>query len=138
MNEKDYNSILSLLLLLTPIALAGTDPRTVRGDFESALGSSNSIARHWVRAVFHDSGTFDRSDGSGGSDGSLQFELDRPENTGLDATIGFYRGISQRRGVSMADAIIFGANLAVEACGGPRIPFKPGRRDARNANPTGT
>lgn len=36
-----------------------------------------------LRQVFHDSGTFDIADGSGGPNASLQFELERPENRGL-------------------------------------------------------
>jgi hypothetical protein len=129
---------LILSVLLAPTALAAADFNAIRGDFMAALTSCDTIARTWIRAAFHDSGTFDPKSGDGGTDGSLQFELNRGENLGLEPTINFYKGIAQRRRISMADAIVFGGNLAVEICGGPKIPFKPGRIDATGPNPTGT
>ena len=36
-----------------------------------------------LRLAYHDAGTFSTQDGKGGSNASIQFELDRPENTGL-------------------------------------------------------
>lgn len=36
-----------------------------------------------LRLAYHDAGTFSTQDGRGGSNASIQFELDRPENTGL-------------------------------------------------------
>jgi hypothetical protein len=40
----------------------------------------DGLARRYVRATFHDFATFNITDGSGGLDGSIQYELDRPEN----------------------------------------------------------
>ncbi len=117
--------------------MALVDPRDFRSDFTSVLTECNVIARTWIRAAFHDSGTFDSSAKNGGTDGSIQFELDRPENFGLEPTIGFFKDIVQRRGVTMADSIVFGAVEAVKVCGGPDIAFKPGRIDVAGPNPTG-
>lgn len=36
-----------------------------------------------LRLVFHDAGTYAAATGDGGANGSLLFELDRPENRGL-------------------------------------------------------
>ena len=36
-----------------------------------------------LRLVFHDAGTYAAATGDGGANGSLRFELDRPENRGL-------------------------------------------------------
>ena len=36
-----------------------------------------------LRLVFHDAGTFDKASNSGGSNGSIRLELDRPESGGL-------------------------------------------------------
>lgn len=36
-----------------------------------------------LRLAFHDAATYRLSDGQGGPNASVQFELDRPENTGL-------------------------------------------------------
>ncbi|KAJ7826330.1 heme peroxidase [Mycena leptocephala] len=76
--------------------------------------------------------------GVGGIDGSLFFELDRPENVGV--------GLSNTRGqfihhiskyTPIPDLIAAGAVVAVGQCGGPSIPFKPGRVMAAAAGPSG-
>lgn len=36
-----------------------------------------------LRLAFHDAGTFSSSQGQGGANGSVRFELKRPENSGL-------------------------------------------------------
>jgi L-ascorbate peroxidase len=36
-----------------------------------------------LRLAYHDAGTFDGTARNGGANASVQFELDRPENTGL-------------------------------------------------------
>lgn len=36
-----------------------------------------------LRLAYHDAGAFSTRDGQGGANASIQFELDRPENTGL-------------------------------------------------------
>jgi len=36
-----------------------------------------------LRLVFHDAGTYAATAGDGGANGSLRYELDRPENRGL-------------------------------------------------------
>ncbi|CAM8961564.1 unnamed protein product [Rhodiola kirilowii] len=73
-----------------------------------------------LRLVFHDAGTFDVSDNSGGMNGSIILELDRPENT-----------------VSWADMIAIAGAEAVSLCGGPTIPVQLGRLDAMEADPEG-
>ncbi len=40
-----------------------------------------------LRLVFHDAGTFAAASGDGGANGSLRFELDRPENRGLKVIV---------------------------------------------------
>ena len=95
-----------------------------------------SVAAAWVRAAFHDCGDFA---GNGGCDGSLALEIDRSENNGLQGTIAAYKDICDRRGCSMADALVFGGSLAVEVCGGPALTrsFRPGRIDATAPNAGG-
>ncbi|KAJ3079563.1 hypothetical protein HK102_003693 [Quaeritorhiza haematococci] len=109
-----------------------TDP-----EFNQIVSSCNGIAAEWIRASFHDAGTFDGN--SGGADGSLQFELQDAENFGLDGTISFFQGTKQRfPDVSMADIIDWGAITSIRACGGPDIPFRAGRVDATSRNREGT
>uniref|UniRef100_A0A453RKS2 Plant heme peroxidase family profile domain-containing protein n=2 Tax=Aegilops tauschii subsp. strangulata TaxID=200361 RepID=A0A453RKS2_AEGTS len=44
-----------------------------------------------LRLVFHDAGTFDISDKSGGMNGSIIYEADRPENAGLSKSLKILR-----------------------------------------------
>ncbi|KAJ3086365.1 hypothetical protein HK102_013233 [Quaeritorhiza haematococci] len=112
--------------------------RALMGDqsFNGIVASCNDIAAAWVRASFHDAGTFDGT--SGGADGSLQFELQDPENFGLEGTIGFFQGTKQQfSDVSMADIINWGAITSIKACGGPDLTFRAGRVDATERNREG-
>jgi len=75
----------------------------------------NALARAAIRAVFHDCGSWDSSQGfSGGCDGSLvvgvtpDVELNRPENNGLQGIATYYKDAASRFGVSVADIIVFG------------------------------
>ncbi|KAJ3086366.1 hypothetical protein HK102_013234 [Quaeritorhiza haematococci] len=129
-----------------PTATGGPQPgvnlEQLRGlmndqSFNGIIASCNGIAAAWVRASFHDAGTFDGT--TGGADGSLQFELQDAENFGLEATIGFFQQTKRRfSDVSMADIIDWGAITSIKACGGPDIPFRAGRIDATERNREGT
>lgn len=102
-------------------------------------GTLASIAAEWLRFAFHDMATHNVNNGTGGLDGSLVYELDRPENFGL----GFNQTASDfenypNKFVSRADIISIGAIFAVATCGGPIIPFRGGRIDAYSAGNFGT
>ncbi|KAG2579942.1 hypothetical protein PVAP13_6NG303600 [Panicum virgatum] len=88
-----------------------------------------------LRLVFHDAGTFDVSDKSGGMNGSIIYEVDRPENTGLNRSIKILgkakSGIDDIQKVSWADLIAVAGAEAVALCGGPEIPVRLGRLDSR-------
>ncbi|KAG5638972.1 hypothetical protein H0H81_008192 [Sphagnurus paluster] len=82
--------------------------------------------------------THDVSDGTGGLDGSIAYELNRAENFG----VGFTSTLSDfevypNKYVSRADIISIGAVFAVSTCGGPIIPFRGGRIDTWIAGPSG-
>ncbi|GLB35616.1 putative peroxidase family protein [Lyophyllum shimeji] len=78
----------------------------------------------------------DETDGSGGLDASIAVEIDRPQNIGmgmaesLDDFVLFTTPY-----VALADVIAMGAVMAVASCGGPVIPYRGGRVDARVAGP---
>ncbi|CAO2173387.1 unnamed protein product [Urochloa humidicola] len=94
-----------------------------------------------LRLVFHDAGTFDVRDKSGGMNGSIIYEVDRPENTGLNRSIKILgkakAGIDEIQKVSWADLIAVAGAEAVALCGGPVIPVRLGRLDSSTADPAG-
>lgn len=74
----------------------------------------NDLARAAIRAIFHDCGTWDTTQGfSGGCDGSLilgvnpDIELNRAENRGLQTISKALKDLAAKHGVSVADMIVF-------------------------------
>ncbi|XP_043807724.1 putative L-ascorbate peroxidase 6 isoform X2 [Manihot esculenta] len=84
-----------------------------------------------LRLVFHDAGTFETDGNSGGMNGSIVFELDRPENAGLKKSLKKAKSeVDSKQSVSWADMIAVAGAEAVSICGGPTIPVILGRRDS--------
>ncbi|KAF8171262.1 heme peroxidase [Pholiota molesta] len=106
------------------ISILVADCRT-RGDPLSSVGAQ------WLRFAYHDMATHNITDGTGGLDASIFYELDRPENvgTGQALTAADFFG-SATKYVSRADIIAFGATWSIAACGGPVLKFRGGRKDA--------
>ncbi|KAF4614474.1 hypothetical protein D9613_002681 [Agrocybe pediades] len=102
-------------------------------------GTLASVPAEWLRFAFHDMATHNADDGSGGLDGSLAYELGRPENfnLGLNQTLSDFEAYPNKY-ISRADIIAIGAVFAVSTCGGPTIPFRGGRIDTWQAGGTGT
>ncbi|XP_014498777.1 putative L-ascorbate peroxidase 6 isoform X1 [Vigna radiata var. radiata] len=94
-----------------------------------------------LRLVFHDAGTFDINDNSGGMNGSIVYELERPENAGLTKSVKVLQKaktqIDAIQPVSWADMIAVAGAEAVEVCGGPPIQVSLGRLDALVPDPEG-
>ncbi|KAJ3086200.1 hypothetical protein HK102_013419 [Quaeritorhiza haematococci] len=105
-------------------------------DFVKPVIACNATAAAWVRAAFHDAGTYSKSCGRiGGADGSLQYEIDNEVNAPLAETISFFQDMKyEYPKVSMSDIITWGGIVSVKTCGGPYIPFKAGRPDAAHSN----
>ncbi|KAF9870202.1 ligninase lg6 precursor [Colletotrichum karsti] len=110
----------------------------------------NDLARAAIRAIFHDCGSWDNSQGfSGGCDGSLVLgksstagdpdELFRPENRGLQTIAKVLQDMAGTYGTSVADMIVFAGNAAIFLCpGGPKVKTFVGRKDSTaNAKPGG-
>lgn len=101
-----------------------------------------------LRLAFHDAAAFDagkRDDGAG-ANGSIRFELDRPESFGLKRGWRVVEAVAERlkkesdaeaASLSFADLIALGGAWAVEATGGPKLlSLVPvGRVDAEAADP---
>jgi hypothetical protein len=87
-----------------------------------------------VRLAWHASGTFDKSDNSGGSDGAtMRFA---PESTdGANAGLSIIRDMVKpvkkaHPDCSIADIWALTGGAAIEFCGGPKINVQLGRTDA--------
>ncbi|MQM09850.1 hypothetical protein Taro_042726 [Colocasia esculenta] len=100
---------------------------------------SKAKAAGVVRLAFHDAGTFSMDDNRGGMNGSIVLELDRPENLGLKKPVleKAKNELDKVRQVSWADLIAVAGAEAVSLCGGPNIPVRLGRMDARMPDPEG-
>ncbi|KAH7686679.1 Class I peroxidase protein [Dioscorea alata] len=111
----------------------------IQSEIRKVLSKSKAAAI--LRLAFHDAGTFNLSDSSGGMNGSIVYELDRPENAGLSKAIKILdkakREIDDIQHVSWADLISVAGAEAVSLCGGPAIPIKLGRFDTREPDPQG-
>lgn len=82
--------------------------------------------------------THNRFFGTGGVDGSLQFELNNGENTGPGhaTTLQFYATYLTTKS-PLADLIAAGVRASVRSCGGPVVPLRVGRVDATEAGAQG-
>ncbi|XP_061341024.1 putative L-ascorbate peroxidase 6 isoform X3 [Gastrolobium bilobum] len=91
-----------------------------------------------LRLVFHDAGTFEIDDNTGGMNGSIVYELERPENAGLIKSVKKAKTqIDAIQPVSWADVIAVAGAEAVEVCGGPPIQVSLGRLDSQRPDPEG-
>ncbi|KAK0741520.1 heme peroxidase, partial [Schizothecium vesticola] len=118
----------------------------IAADMAGAFTDGNqcsNLARGAIRLGFHDAGAWNSSLPSGGADGSilLSGELSRPENRGLEPiaarTTAWFEAY-KAYGISMADLIQFGANVATVVCPqGPRIKTFVGRADSTEQPPQG-
>lgn len=101
------------------------------------LVSTCGCAPILVRLSWHDSGTYQASDGSGGSRGAQRFpdgESQHAANAGLDVARGILQPYKERHPqVGYADLWALAAVTAIEWAGGPVIPYRAGRTDIRTA-----
>nr|QGP73784.1 L-ascorbate peroxidase-like [Sedum alfredii] len=119
--------------------LDGIDYSIMKREIGKVL--SKGKAAGMLRLVFHDAGTYDTQDSSGGMNGSIILELDRPENTGLNKSVKIVKKAKSEVDtvipVSWADMIAVAGAEAVSLCGGPTIPIRLGRMDSMEADPEG-
>jgi L-ascorbate peroxidase len=93
-----------------------------------------------LRLIFHDGATYREASGTGGVNGSIQYELDRPENFGLKRGTNVIRQLQDKLPkYSFADAIVLSAAYAVKITKGPDMfdSIRVGRRDAVGPDPEG-
>ncbi|KAF5979005.1 WSC domain-containing protein [Fusarium bulbicola] len=96
------------------------------------------LAAEWIRTVFHDTITHDKSRGIGGLDASIMFETHRDENNGaaFNHTLSeLHEFVSPRS--SGADMLALSLVASVASCGGQKVPLRMGRIDATQAGQAG-
>jgi L-ascorbate peroxidase len=149
-SRRDVLSAGALLLTLSQRLPAeavesSSDEEAVRTAVSSALTSTIQRAKApaVLRLAFHDAGTFLLSSNDGGANGSLLYELERPESFGLKRGLKPVQAAQELLGgtaaerVSLADLIQLAGAHAVAITGGPAIRVPLGRLDAPEADPAG-
>ncbi|MGI9457145.1 MAG: peroxidase family protein, partial [Aeoliella sp.] len=110
------------------------DVEVLKSEVRAALINQKAFACPIaMRVAWHAAGTYDQSDGTGGSDGAtMRFE---PEifddaNAGLHIVRDMLHLVKKKyTQVSMADLWAFAGCVAIEFMGGPMPPFRFGRTD---------
>ena len=89
-----------------------------------------------IRLAWHDSGTYNASDKTGGSRGAQRFpsgEAADPANAGLWIARSHLAPYKERYpAISFADLWALAAVVAIKEMGGPQVPFRAGRADIRS------
>ena len=106
----------------------------LKSDIRAALANKKAFACPIaMRVAWHSAGTYDKSDGSGGSDGAtMRFEpeISDEANEGLIIVRDMLREVKNNYPeLSEADIWTLAGSLAIEFMGGPEVPHKFGRTD---------
>ena len=132
-HEGDRDKLVEAVLNLShPLSM-----RLVRADLKELMRAPHhddgSYAPLFIRMAWHNSGTWDKNKGNGGSNGcTLRFpaESQDPENAGLGLAAELLTPIHKKYCfLSLADIYILAGCVAIESTGGPFIPFSYGRKD---------
>ena len=134
----------SAFALPSPSTRGPADNSEVRAALRAALEANivKTKAPAVLRLVFHDAGIYRVATGDGGLNGSVQYELGRPESFGLKRGLGPVKAVRDALrdgpadGLSLADVI--GAPRARTPwnwTGGPKIEYRLGRVDTTVADP---
>ena len=92
-----------------------------------------------LRYAWHDAGTYNKKNKTGGPNGSIRFEPEHNHdaNAGLAIARSAINDMKVKfPAISYADLIQIGGYVAVEYAGGPAMPFRFGRQDAEEADCT--
>lgn len=110
-------------------------------NFPGNSGGGGDIGPFFVRLAWHCSGTYCKASQDGGSDGgTMRFcpEADHGGNAGLGSARSLLEPLFEKykfAGVTHADLYVFSGSVAIEAMGGPSLPFRAGRSDAAGPCP---
>ena len=99
---------------------------------------SSVLTPRSVRLAWHASGTYDKMTHTGGDGkGTIRFreELAHGANAGLDQPVAWLEAVKTANpAISYADLYAFAGAVAIEAMGGPHIPFSGGRVDTMDVS----
>ena len=112
----------------------------VREDIEGILDEEGyddgSLGPVFIRLAWHSSGTycvFSKTGGSNGANMRFEPESKHGANAGLDFARNKLESIKKKHPeVSYADLYVLASVVAIEAMGGPKIKFTPGRTDSKD------
>lgn len=118
------------------------DYQKVRAKIASILARPGwdfgSIAPILLRLGWHSSGTYNKTDRTGGSNGAtMRFEPEAsdPANSGLENAREFLDVVKKEYPeISYSDLWVLAAYVAIEQMGGPEIEFVAGRSDAMSGS----
>lgn len=129
-----------------PRAAPSAARRTVTANLETDVrGALNKLYEEvpcmpiMVRLAWHDAGTFNVEDGTGGANASIRFNPEKGHgaNNGLNIAMDLLEPIKEQfPAISYADLYQLASVAAIEFSGGPKIPFRLGRVDAAEADCT--
>jgi len=116
---------------------SSVDYNAVRNDIKGILDNydydDGSYAPVLLRLAWHASGTYDKKDNSGGSDGAtMRYALEANDgaNAGLETARKLLDKIKEKYPkITYADLWILASYVALEEMGGPHLEFKSGRVD---------
>ncbi|RNF05003.1 ascorbate-dependent peroxidase [Trypanosoma conorhini] len=117
------------------------DVKALKKDIEDMLSSRMSKGPLFVRLAWHEAASWDcrKKDGSPNS-ASMRFhpECDYADNKGLDKGRDALEPLKEKYpNISYADLWSFAAVVSIEAMGGPKVPWRWGRVDAKDGSVCG-
>mmetsp|Transcript_7022 Transcript_7022/g.14954 ORF Transcript_7022/g.14954 Transcript_7022/m.14954 type:complete len:379 (+) Transcript_7022:44-1180(+) len=108
----------------------------VKQNLRNMLAENPELLASVMAIGVHDGLGFSTATRTGGPNGSLRFEADRPCNQLLGDALDKVNNLRERlKDVSLADHYAFCGAVALELVGGPRIVVQLGREDASKADP---
>lgn len=125
------------LASITPALPSVTDWAAVRAAIAD-LVKEKQCGPILVRLAWHDAGTYDAKTGTGGPRGCMRFKTGESTygaNSGLDVARGLLAPIKKQfEEVSNADLWSLAAVVSIKEMGGPVVAWRPGRKDAGEAD----
>lgn len=115
-------------------SIGATREATLRRRLNHALRPVVTMQRaaQFLRCAFHDSGSYNPEDGSGGANGTLHLPqvLSLPEHRGVAACVELLKPVKEQfPEISWADLFVYAGAFAVKILGGPDIAIALGRVD---------